>query len=117
MAQKINNIAIPSSMASRGTYDFQPPRILGFNGERKPIRIKGATVTWTFDELDSTEWTWWVTTLLTSLDYKEFTQATFINNNAAEAEYTHCIVYLPVREFFEPGPVHRNVTITITDIY
>lgn len=112
----INNITIPTSMDSRGGYVFNPPRILGYNGLRQPILQQGSTLIWTYDELDDTEWSWWVTTLLNGNRSAEFGAAQLYNDNRALANFTHCIVYKPVREKFLKGK-HANVTITIADIY
>ena len=118
MAMEINSIEIPATMVTRNYgYDWQEPAILGYTGSRAPITATtGATLTLTFPRLDETQWTWWITTLLSAADYAEFSQCILYDNDKALTTFSHCIVYKPVRGKFLEG-YHTDVTVFITDIY
>ena len=48
MTAKINNITIPTTIANRGKYNYQPPAILGVNGAGAAITSPYAAITWQF---------------------------------------------------------------------
>lgn len=115
---QINSLTIPTSMTTEGrySYDFKPPKTVGYNGRKRPIKPGNASLTWTFALMDDDEWEWWTQTLLGGADSGEFDQCQLYDDDRALTTFTHCIVYRPVRGEWEAGK-HANVVVEIVDIY
>jgi hypothetical protein len=115
---QINNIDIPDSMMVVGTYTYnwQPPKIVGYNGQKEPITAGNASLTITFSLLNDDEWEWWTQTLLNGEKSAEFTQCQLVDDDRALTTFGHCRVYRPVRGDWDWGR-HTDAVVHIVDIY
>lgn len=114
---QINNVAIPSPMDERGLYYFDRAAI-SKNGRGAATYAPYSTLQWQWDylTLDSSNFAWWVTTLLGGAASAEYTQAKFFNKVGTLTTYSHCIVYAPTYERLQDG-LAWNVQLTIDWIY
>lgn len=121
MTVKINSIDIPLSMRNRAAnYLYMPGIPMGRNGLGEVITAGGGVVTWTWAQLDQTEFTWWMTTILGGLQSKEFTGSSGIivlyDETHAEKSFSHGIVMAPQYQGYS-GVSYHGVTIQIDGLY
>lgn len=115
---QINSVTIPAAMdKKKSAYQWRNRETLGYNGQGQPIKGVYQELLWQFDELNATEWAFWVTTLLGGAAAASYTTAQLYDDDKALTTFTHCIVHRPVREKFSRHGKHQNVTVLITDIY
>lgn len=112
----IDGNQMPDATWGRSRYRWSQQEILGHTGTGAPIYADGSTLTIVYDAALPDDWTWWTQTVLGGAGYREFDNATLYDDDGDSREYTHLIVYRPVREKWEMGR-HLNATVLITDIY
>ena len=114
---KINNIAIPSPMDELGTYHYDPGAIVGKNGRGTAIAAPFATLTWAWEHMSLTEYTYWRTTLLAGAASAAFTANTLLYDDLRVLRtVTQCIVYRPTYERTAAGGYYLNVQLVIDQI-
>lgn len=113
---KINNVAIPSPMDERGTYHYEPGAIVGRNGRGAAIAAPFATLTWTWQRLSLTDYTYWRTTILAGAASASFTTNTLLYDDLQVLKtITQCTVYRPTYETMQDGD-YINVQLVIDGI-
>lgn len=113
---KINNQTIPSPMDDRGAYVWQPPAVLGRNGQGAAVTGPYASLTWTWAYLTKTEYLFWRTTVLAGAASATFTANTELYDDTQTLKtITYCTVMRPQYETIEGG-LYKNVTVQIDQI-
>jgi len=112
---QINSTAIPNPMDERGSYHFEPPAVIGKNGQGLAVTAGASKLTWQWPTLSKADFTWWTTTLLSGAASAEYTQCKFFDHTLTLTTYTHCIVNRPTYERIAGG-AYVNVTIEIEGI-
>lgn len=69
----INGVTIPTNIASRGAYRYRKPETIHLNGNGVPVVGLYYTIEWTFSTLESADFQWWYTTLLSGAAGATFT--------------------------------------------
>lgn len=111
---KFGATTVPSDIAGYGdNYQFHRPAKLGEDGEGNAIVAPYASVTWTFDRLTHSQYTWWRTTLLGGNLSVKFATCELYNDLRALVTYTGgCVVYAPPAAKMTNG-LYRDVVIEI----
>ena len=112
MTVKINNITIPTTIANRGRYNYQPPAILGINGAGAAVVSPYAAITWQFAHMTLSDYTWWRTTLLGGAASLTCTANTTLLNDLQAEINCACIVMRPTYERIQNG-LYINVEVKI----
>lgn len=113
---KINNNTIPSPMALRGTYKFEPAAVLRRNGQGAAITGPYATLTWTWDWLSPAEFQFWTVTVLANAASASFTANTELYDDSQLLRtISHCTVLRPTYESIENGG-YRGAAVQIDQI-
>lgn len=112
---QINSIAIDSPMDEKGSYHFHRP-IISRNGRGHAVLAPYSTLEWHFDYLTAAQWAWWVSGILLSQPYQEYTQCELFNEVGTLTTYTHCIVYKPTYSRIQDG-LFWDVDVLIDWIY
>ncbi len=113
---QINSTAIPNPMDERGSYHFEPPAVVGKNGQGLAVTAGASKLTWQWPVLSKADFTWWVTTLLGGAASAEYTQCKFFDHTQTLTTYTHCIVYKPTYSRIQDG-LFWDVDVLIDWIY
>lgn len=112
---KLNNVTIPDSIADRGQYRYEPPEILGENGEADAVTARFARVTWRFPHMTLADYTWWRTTLLGGAASLKCTTNTQLVDDLQQAIDCACVVHRPTYERIQNG-LYINVEVKIERI-
>lgn len=117
MAMVIGGNSMPASIENYSAgYRFNPFPKLREDGQGNQIAIGYPEIIWTFEELTSSEFAWWATTVCAGLPSKLFTSAQLYNQLDVLTTYTNCIVYCPTYEGREFGR-YLGVTVRIIQLY
>lgn len=115
MAQ-INSVTIPDSIALAGIYLPDPPAEIRRAANGVPIVEPYSAVNWTFDTMTLTDFTWWVTTLLSGAPGAEFTTAQLYNDLGTLTTYTHIIVKRPRHGGFIHSALVKDVVVRLEQL-
>jgi len=116
VAAQIDGTTIPSTFNNRGRYAWKDAPIVARNGRGEAVTAGGASVTWTFDMLNATEFAWWYTTVLAGAASKLCSNNRLWNALGTETAYSSAIVLRPEWERVQAG-AYWNVTIKIEQIF
>ena len=113
---KLNNQTIPSPMDNKGSYRWEPPPIIGRNGQGAAITGTYASVTWEWAALTPAEYGFWITTLLQGQASATYTtNCQLYDHTQTLKTLTHCTVLRPTYERIENG-LYIDVSLTIDQI-
>lgn len=101
-------------------YLYQPGLPLGRNGMGEVLTAGGGIVTWTWAQLNQSEFTWWVKTILGGRQSVEISGAVGViilwDDTHVERSFYHGIVLAPQYQGYS-GFSYLNVTIKIDTLY
>lgn len=116
MTQTIDGVAIPDSMAYRGTYIFNPPAIIGVNGAGHPVTAGPASAVWTWAYMTQAEWDWWAITRIGGANAYLEADLRLYNQHNVEANFTDGVVERPTYERVRNG-LYLNVSIRFLNLF
>lgn len=111
---KINNITIPTSIATRGAYRYAPPAIIHVSGSGAAVTAVHHSIEWVWSVMDETDYTWWHTTLLGGAASGTFTSTNELPDEFG-VEQTYAEVTVSRIEYGRlQGGYFHNVTARLT---
>lgn len=108
----LNTVAIPTSMATRGDYQFQRQRVSQRNAQGDLIVSGPQTLRWLFGHMTPTELAWWTDTLMAGARSLTLTGAELWDDHWIERAFTSGVLYEP-QVGSVSGGLHRQVLIEI----
>lgn len=108
MAMSLGGTSIPTSINDRGRYLYKK-EVLRTNGDAEAVTAGYATVTWTFEWMTMSDYTWIRDTLLGGAQSYKFSSASLVDDKGATISPTNAVAYRPTYEFASNGNV-ENVT-------
>lgn len=118
MAISLNNQTMPATMANRGSLDFPPAKILGYDGEGDPIVAPTRSAVWAWRELSPTEAAYLFTTVLAGGDSAQCTNGIRIwdpTAENAETAFSYAVIVRPTYKSVTNG-VYKEVKLEIRTI-
>lgn len=108
MAMSIGGTSLPSTIEDRGRYLYRK-EVLRYNGDGEAVTAGYATITWTFEFMDMSDYTWIRDTLLGGAFNYKFSSASLLDDKGATISPTNAVVNRPTYEYAANGSV-ENVT-------
>lgn len=108
MAMSIGGTALPSTIDGRGRYLYNK-EVLRYNGDGEAVTAGYAKITWTFEFMSMSDYTWIRDTLLSGAFSAKFSSASLTDDKGGTVSATNAVVYRPTYEFAQNGSV-ENVT-------
>ena len=106
---------IPSPMDIRGEYLFDPPAIVGQNGEGLDVEAGGAVLTWAWPWLTKTDYTFWTQTLLAGAASVAVASLTVYDADQELTAYGYAVIHRPRYRKIQSG-LYYDVTLKIDQI-
>lgn len=100
----LGGITIPTTIDNHGRYLYSK-EIIGFNGENEAVEGRFATINWTFDFMEMSDFTWLHDTLLLTAPSRKFTSASLKNNLGVVITPTNAVALRPTYEYASGGGV------------
>lgn len=100
----LGGTTIPTTIDGRGRYLYRK-EVLRTNGDGETVVSGYATVTWTFEFMDMSDFTWIATTLLGGAYSVKYSSAQLYNDLGTLTTYTNAVALRPVYEFAQNGYV------------
>ena len=95
MALSLGGTAISTNIVNGGgKYAFKRER-LSTNGDGEAVMSNYYTLTWTFEQMSLTDFTWIRSTLMSNAGSVKYSSATLYNDLGTETRYTNAVAYEP----------------------
>lgn len=95
MALSLGGTAISTTIVNGGgKYAFKRER-LRENGDAEAVMSNYYTLTWTFEQMALSDFTWIRSTLLSGAGSVKYSSATLYNDLGVETSYTNAVAYEP----------------------
>lgn len=105
MALSLGGTNIPTSIElGGGKYRFVREQ-LRINGDGEAVMAGYYTLTWTFDQMSLTDFTWIRSTLLGGAGSVKYSSASLYNDLGVQTSYTNAVAYMPTWDGAKGGYV------------
>lgn len=115
MAWQIDGHAIPASIVGRGEYLPPKPPVVGSRGDGLPLFAPYLNTTWTFSNLDGTEYAYFATTVLAGEQAAVCTNNRLGNELKTETAYSRLIIG-PISVGRIVNGIYYDVTVPISQM-
>jgi hypothetical protein len=105
MAMSLGGTTISSTIENGGgKYAFKRER-LRTNGDGEAVMANYYTLTWTFEQMSLTDFTWIRSTLMSGAGSVKYSSASLYNDLGVLTSYTNAVAYEPVWDTASGGQV------------
>ena len=111
----INNLTVPSSMATRGNYRFSRQRAGTRNGNGIALAAGPQMLEWQFPYMTQTEMDWWYTTIMAGEPSAELEDVRIVDDRMLERSFSEGTLYRPQFGSHTAG-IYWNVTVIISHL-